>query len=111
MKPTKIHYGIDYVNRKNTKIYSTSTGTVTYADFLPVTGNVVVVDHGNGITSHYFHLNKIDVKVGEVVNSESVIGKMGTTGFSTGNHLHFEIHINGVVINPYLMLKKQLNFN
>ncbi len=108
--PTKIHYGIDYANEKNTTIYSTSSGVVTYADFLPGTGNGVIVDHGNGITSHYFHLNEINVKVGDVVNSESVIGKMGTTGFSTGDHLHFEIHINGIVINPYLMLGKQLNF-
>ncbi len=109
--PTKIHYGIDYANARMTPIYSTSSGTVTFADFLPSTGNAVVVDHGNGITSHYFHMHEISVSVGDVVNTDTMLGGVGTTGFSTGDHLHFEIHINGVGINPHLMLDQPINFN
>ncbi len=103
-KPTKIHYGVDYASKLNTPIYSSADGVVAFVGFLPVYGNVIVVDHGQGITSHYFHLETTLVEVGDTVDNDTQIAGMGTTGFSTGVHLHFEIHINGVITNPYFWL-------
>lgn len=67
-------------------------------------GNHVVVDHGNGMTSVYAHLNSIAVAVGQDVNQSTIIGMEGTTGASTGTHLHFEIRINGQPVNPALYI-------
>lgn len=106
--PTKIHYGVDYANILNTEIYSTAKGEVIFVGFLPAYGNIIVVDHGNGITSHYFHLEQTYVKVGDIVDNNTVIAGMGTTGYSTGVHLHFEIHINGVIVNPYFFINRNL---
>jgi len=64
-------------------------------------GNHVVVDHGNGVTSVYGHLASIAVKVGQDVDTTTTIGQEGTTGVSTGTHLHFEIRVNGQATNPY----------
>lgn len=63
-------------------------------------GNAIIVDHGNGITSLYAHLSKINVKIGESVNSDTVIGNMGSTGRSTGPHLHLEVRNNEKPLNP-----------
>lgn len=108
--PTKIHNGIDYAAPKDSPVYAVADGIVSFATFLPSTGNTVVVDHGNGITSHYFHLNSIDVVLGSAVTHDSLIGGIGTTGFSTGDHLHLEVHINGMSVNPHLLLDQELNF-
>lgn len=105
IEPTKIHYGVDYANVLNTNIYSTAKGKVSFVGFMPAYGNTVVVDHGNGITSHYFHLEQTYVKIGDEVDNKTVLGGMGTTGYSTGVHLHFEIHINGIVVNPYFFIQ------
>lgn len=99
------HYGIDYANSLNTPIYSTAKGTVVFADFLPATGNAVLIDHGQGVISEYMHLESFNVKVGDQVDQSTVIAYMGTTGYSTGVHLHFEIHVHTVVMNPYLFLE------
>lgn len=98
------HYGIDYANSLNTEIYSTATGKVIFSDFLPSTGNVILIDHGQGIISQYMHLQSSNVKVGDMVSQSTIIGYMGTTGYSTGVHLHFEILVGDVVVNPYLFL-------
>ncbi|MFV0254774.1 MAG: M23 family metallopeptidase [Erysipelotrichaceae bacterium] len=101
---SSIHMGIDYANNLNTDIYSTAKGKVIFADFLPATGNTVMVDHGQGIISRYLHTETIYVEVGEMVDQNSILAAMGTTGFSTGVHLHFEIFFYGTNINPYLLL-------
>ncbi len=109
-EPTKYHFGIDYANIAYTPIVATTEGVVVFSDFMPKTGNTIIVDHGYGITSHYYHHIENYVNVGDNVSSSTVMAGMGTTGYSTGVHLHFEIHINGVTINPYLFLNKELNF-
>lgn len=109
--PSRYHYGLDYANVANTPIYPTNTGKVIFVNFLPATGNMIVIDHGNGIFSRYLHLNEMYASVGDVVTTDTVIAGMGTTGYSTGVHLHFEIQINGVIVNPYLFLNQVLNFN
>lgn len=102
--PTRIHYGIDYADVLNTKIYSTAKGEVVFVGFMPAYGHTIVVDHGNGFTSHYFHMESTMVEVGDIVDNSVQIGAMGTTGYSTGVHLHLEIHLNGVIVNPYFFI-------
>jgi murein DD-endopeptidase MepM/ murein hydrolase activator NlpD len=69
-------------------------------------GNAIIVDHGNGLTSLYGHLSKINVIEGEVVTTNTVIGLMGSTGHSTGDHLHLEVRVDGKTINPYTLLAR-----
>ncbi|OGM02605.1 hypothetical protein A2115_01150 [Candidatus Woesebacteria bacterium GWA1_41_8] len=69
-------------------------------------GNAVLISHGNDMTSLYAHLSKIEVKVGDVVESSTEIGKMGATGHATGPHLHLEIRDHGVPINPLSVLPR-----
>lgn len=94
-----IHKGIDLTSR-NRNIYAADHGTVSKATSNKGYGNYIVVNHNNGYETLYAHLSEIKVKKGERVEKGQVIGIMGSTGHSTGVHLHFEIHKNGVVKNP-----------
>ena len=67
-------------------------------------GYYVVVDHGNGYTTLYAHFSSIAVSVGQRVSQGQVLGAGGRTGYATGNHLHFEVHLNGVTVNPLVYL-------
>lgn len=93
---TKTHYGIDIANSTGTPVISAADGVVSYASPLSTYGNVIMVTHsidGQIFTSLYAHLSSIKVNVGQVVSKGQIIGGIGTTGNSTGPHLHFEIHI------------------
>ena len=78
----------------------TASGTVTFAKYNGSYGNLVKVNHGNGVETWYAHCSKICTSVGENVNAGDIIALVGSTGNSTGAHLHFEIRINGTHINP-----------
>jgi murein DD-endopeptidase MepM/ murein hydrolase activator NlpD len=65
-----------------------------------VRGNAIVIDHGRGVFTGYFHLSKTNVKPGQLVNAGDVIGAVGTTGRSQGNHLHFDLAVGGTTVNP-----------
>jgi murein DD-endopeptidase MepM/ murein hydrolase activator NlpD len=95
------HSGIDIANRTGTPIVAADAGYVVLAgqDTWGY-GNQVVIDHGNGFKTRYAHLSRIDVKAGDTVKKNQRIGLMGSTGRSTGPHLHFEVIHNGVVRNP-----------
>ena len=80
-------------------------GRVIYSNFHPQYGNIIEIDHGNGLITRYAHLSKRDVKVGDVVLSRSKIGAVGSTGQSTGPHLHFEVRQNGTPLNPVRFLR------
>ncbi len=99
-KKYAFHSGIDIANSKGTSILASRNGKVTFAGYKGSYGNFIIVNHGNGIETAYAHLSSINVKVGQNVTQGDVIGKMGTTGSSTGSHLHFEIRINGSAVNP-----------
>lgn len=101
------HPGIDIANRSAPGIAAADGGMVVVAGWPDAQGygNRVVLDHGNGYTSLYAHLSNIYVSVGETVSRGQLIGQMGSTGRSSGIHLHLEIHYKGVAINPLAILK------
>ncbi|WP_237154011.1 M23 family metallopeptidase [Oryzibacter oryziterrae] len=94
------HAGIDFRSPVGTNVRPTAAGVVTNASWAGGYGNMVEVDHGNGITTRYGHLSKILVQVGDRVTTDSIIGEVGSTGRSTGPHLHYETRVNGTAINP-----------
>lgn len=101
------HPGIDVADRSAPGIAALDGGTVIVAGWVDNTGygNRVVIDHGNGYTSLYAHMSNIYVSVGQVVSRGQLIGQMGSTGRSTGTHLHLEIRYKGVALNPLGILK------
>lgn len=94
------HEGIDFVGDSGTPIMAAASGKVSFAAFHPQYGNMIDLDHGNGITSRYAHASKLSVKAGDQVNAGQVIALLGSTGRSTGPHLHFEIRYKGIAQNP-----------
>ena len=96
----EFHRGIDIPASKNTYIYASNGGKVVTATFHNSYGNYVVIDHGGGKSTLYAHANKLNCKVGDIVKQGDVIAYVGTTGHSTGNHLHFEVRISGSAKNP-----------
>jgi murein DD-endopeptidase MepM/ murein hydrolase activator NlpD len=105
------HSGIDIANTLGTKIAADNNGKIVMAKKLIVYGNTIIIDHGMGVFTSYLHLDTIDVKEGDMVKKGDIIATMGTTGFSTGSHLHWTIHNNGVNVNPrYFMKQDPLNY-
>ena len=101
-----MHEGVDYVVDAGTPIHASAGGVVAYAGLHPQYGNMVEVDHGNDIVTRYAHASKLLVKVGQVVRRGEKIAEVGTTGRSTGNHLHFEVRYKGSAQNPVRFLEK-----
>jgi murein DD-endopeptidase MepM/ murein hydrolase activator NlpD len=101
-----MHPGIDLAGAYGTPIYATADGTVLRAGWNSGGyGNLVEVDHGRGITTRYGHMSAILVSAGEHVTRGQQIGRMGSTGRSTGNHLHYEVRIDGRAVNPIPFMK------
>ena len=94
------HTGLDIACSAGTGIKVVAKGTVTHAAYSGSYGNLIKVDHGKGVSTWYAHCSKIYVKKGQKVSTGDVIGAVGTTGNSTGPHLHLEIRINGTAVNP-----------
>lgn len=94
------HTGIDIPASKNTNIYAAKSGTVITSTYNSSYGNYVVVSHSDGTSTLYAHMNKRNATVGQTVKQGDVIGYVGTTGSSTGNHLHFEVRVNGSRVDP-----------
>ena len=97
------HQGIDLISSKygTDYIVAFADGVVSYAGMNGGYGNVVYINHGNGYQTRYAHQKYLNVKVGQTVKKGDILGYMGTTGNSTGNHVHFEVRINGNTVNPY----------
>ncbi len=94
------HEGQDYGVAGGTSVFATAPGTIVLAQALKVRGNVVFIDHGRGVFTAFYHLKQIDVQAGQRVNTGDLIGQVGTTGFSTGDHLHWSMWVNGIYVNP-----------
>jgi TonB family protein len=100
-KKEEFHPGIDILARKGAPVFSAAAGTVTVSEFNEQDGNRIVIDHGNGYISAYHHLDARAVKGGDIVTQGQRIGTVGSSGVSTGPHLHFEIRFNGEPRNPF----------
>lgn len=105
-KDVRMHEGIDLSAPKGTPIYATGDGVVTFADWNMGYGYVVDIDHGYGFVTRYAHLSKILVKEGELVKRGQIIGRVGGTGRAICPHLHYEVIVAGVKVNPV----KYINF-
>lgn len=99
------HPGVDLDGITGDLVWPIMKGEVQYVQYSKFAyGNAIIVDHGNDLTSLYAHLSKINVKEGQDVTTDTVIGLMGATGRSSGDHLHLEVRDNGVPINPLTLL-------
>lgn len=94
------HKGIDLRAPRGTQIFAVASGKVVFSGYDGSYGNCVRIDHGNGLITTYAHASSLCVRAGETVNAGEVIALVGSTGYSTGNHLHFEVNCNGARVNP-----------
>jgi murein DD-endopeptidase MepM/ murein hydrolase activator NlpD len=94
------HSGLDFAGKMGSDVMAVAAGVVTYAGKRSGYGNLVEINHGNGYSTRYGHNSKILVSVGQTVKKGQIIAKMGSTGRSTGPHVHFEVLINGHAVNP-----------
>jgi murein DD-endopeptidase MepM/ murein hydrolase activator NlpD len=101
-----MHEGIDFRAENGTPVVVAADGVVLAASYHNDFGNLIEVDHGDGLVSRYAHLSKMNAKAGQLVKRGELIGSVGSTGRSTGSHLHFEVRMFGVAQNPALFLKK-----
>ncbi len=103
------HAGLDFRGPIGAPIYAAAAGTVSFAGIRQGYGNCVEVSHGNGLMTRYAHMSRIGARVGEKVAAGAVIGQIGSTGRSTGPHLHFEVRINDQPVNPRPFLEARQN--
>jgi len=100
-----MHEGIDFPAEAGTHIVATASGKVIYAEWHPAYGKMIEIDHGNGLVSRYAHTSSMNVREGDLVVRGQKIATVGSTGRSTGPHLHFEVRLNGVPQNPARFLQ------
>jgi len=105
-KTVRPHRGIDYAAKTGTPVWSSGDGKVIASAYHKYNGNYVIIQHGNNIQTKYLHLHKRKVKKGQRVRQKQIIGTVGTTGLSTGPHLHYEFLLNGVHRNPRTIVQK-----
>ena len=94
------HLGMDIASTARVGIKAANSGKVIFADYLGIYGNTVIIDHGQGLSSLYSHLSRIDTTVGTMVEKNALIGHSGTTGMAGGDHLHFSILVHGIFVTP-----------
>ncbi len=99
------HSGLDFRGARGTPIHAAAAGRVTFVGTKSGYGKVVEIDHGQGIVTRYAHLSRFDVKQGQRVAPGVTVARMGSTGRSTGTHLHFEVRMNGTAMNPRIFLE------
>lgn len=98
--PTSHHTGLDIAADSGAAVVADNSGSVAFAGPLTVRGNTVVLDHGLGVFSAFLHLSKLEVREGQRVQKGEIIGRVGSTGFSTGPHLHWEMRVGGADVDP-----------
>jgi murein DD-endopeptidase MepM/ murein hydrolase activator NlpD len=96
----EFHPGLDIDGERGDMVVSPASGTVVSAGYKGGYGNMVEIDHGNGLTTYYGHMSKIEAAAGETITRGQLLGYVGSTGRSTGPHLHFEVRLNDKPINP-----------
>ena len=99
------HWGMDIAADEGTPVWAPNNGRVVFAEYLLNTGYTAVIEHGGGLKSYYYHMYSLDVGVGDIVQKGMQIGLVGSTGYSTGPHLHFEMRIGNQAINPSMLFE------
>ncbi len=99
------HSGVDISSVVGSPVIAPADGAVTFADFLGGYGRAIMIDHGHGITTRYGHLSSFAVTAGQYIHRGDTIGYVGSSGRSTGPHLHYEVRINDAPVNPYKYLR------
>ena len=107
-KGSRVHEGIDIAAPRGTPIMAAGGGVVTFAGYYHGYGNMLIVDHGHGITTLYGHCQSIFVAEGQNVKRGMLVAAVGNTGRSTGPHLHYEVQVDGVPVNPMLYIMRDL---
>ncbi|MCD6122510.1 MAG: M23 family metallopeptidase [Spirochaetales bacterium] len=103
-----IHNGIDFAVPVGTPVHACGDGRVVFADDRVITGKSVIIEHLPEVYSIYYHLSKIDVRKDELVKRGKIIGESGVSGLATGPHLHWEIRVSGVAVDPEIFLKNKI---
>jgi murein DD-endopeptidase MepM/ murein hydrolase activator NlpD len=111
LRAPAMHTGLDFRGNMGDPIHATAAGTVTQAGLSGGYGKMVEVDHGNGLATRYGHLSTIDVVVGQKVQIGQTVGRLGSTGRSTGPHLHYETRIDGDAVDPQKFLRAGLRLS
>jgi murein DD-endopeptidase MepM/ murein hydrolase activator NlpD len=104
--PSSYHSGLDIANLPGTVIVAPAAGRVVLAEELVVRGNTVIIDHGWGVHTSYFHMSALDVQAGDLVRQGQAIGRMGSTGLATGSHVHWEVRVGMVTVDPQEWLRR-----
>jgi murein DD-endopeptidase MepM/ murein hydrolase activator NlpD len=99
-----MHEGIDIAVPTGTPVHASASGTVIHSGWLGGYGNLVVIDHGNGLATAYAHNSVLIVTVGQAVSQGQTVSLSGSTGHSSGPHVHFEVRVNGAAVDPLLYL-------
>lgn len=102
------HGGVDFSGETGTPIYAPAAGRVALAEELTVRGGAVLIDHGLGVYSGYWHQSKLAVQVGQLVEAGQLIGYVGDTGLATGSHLHWELRVGGIAVDPIQWTKMSI---
>lgn len=102
-----LHEGLDFISETGTPVVAAAGGVVLGAQYHSEYGNLIEIDHGSELISRYAHLSRMTVKVGQVLRKGTKIGEVGSTGRSTGSHLHFEFRNRGIAVNPARFLTAQ----
>lgn len=103
---SRLHKGLDIAARSGTFVYALGKGKVIFSGYKKGFGNVVEIQHGSSVISRYAHLDMSLIDVGREIDGSEILGVVGTTGRSTGPHLHLEVHFNGKAVNPEPYLSK-----
>jgi murein DD-endopeptidase MepM/ murein hydrolase activator NlpD len=100
-----MHTGLDFRGETGEPVHATANGSVTHAGWSGGYGRMVEIDHGNGFATRYGHLSAIEVEVGQSVRIGQTVGRVGSTGRSTGPHLHYETRVDGEAVDPQRFLR------
>jgi murein DD-endopeptidase MepM/ murein hydrolase activator NlpD len=96
----QVHLGMDIASTRHANVKAAGTGKVVYSDYLGIYGNMIMLDHGQGVFSLYSHLSQSNVSPGDMVSQGDVLGNTGTSGMAGGDHLHFSMLVNGIFVTP-----------
>jgi len=96
----QVHLGMDIASTRHAPVKAAGTGKVIYSDYLGIYGNMVMIDHGQGVFSLYSHLSQSNVSPGDMLKQGDVLGNTGTSGMAGGDHLHFSMLVNGIFVTP-----------